>query len=100
MEIEPIAPRLAGSRNTPEPIMEPVTTMLARNGPIFLCCRVEFIALPSYLDRITLQENHGRTWSKCALREARERGRMVVRAVELSSGEERLIAPVSTSPLW
>ena len=35
-----------------------------------------------------------------ALREARERGQTVVRAVELSSGEERLIAPVkSTSPL-
>src|ERR1051325_2735041 len=55
MEIEPIAPRLAGRRNTPDPIIEPVTTIVARKGPIFLCCFVDSITLPSFR-RSSLQE--------------------------------------------
>src|SRR5437764_1256776 len=56
MEIEPIAPRLAGSRKTPEPIIEPVTTMVARNGPSFFCC-VEFMDPFPCFDTSSLQEN-------------------------------------------
>jgi hypothetical protein len=61
MEIEPITPRLAGRRKTPEPIIVLVTSMVARNGPIFLWHAVS--AMPVTLasaTSATLLENRAR----------------------------------------